>query len=221
VPRELTVRGAETRTQLERHGTRLFVKQGYHGTSVDQIVDSVGVGKGVFYWYFPSKEQFFASLVQGAWRDLRSLQEVVIGEEVDALRRIEIYVRATIAWTAENSERAQLFTVAGSDLRLRSLLDEGRKEAVTYVQRHLDAGMEAGQIPRGDSLMLAVAIRSVLIGLVGEFKDHRTPSEIADATVAFVLPALRSGTLREAEGSRRGTTVADPHPGPSSRSGST
>jgi AcrR family transcriptional regulator len=201
VARELTARGAETRHQLERYGTRLFNKQGYAGTSVDQIVDGVGVGKGVFYWYFPSKEKFFASLVEGAWRDLRSLQEVVIGDEVDALRRIELYIRASIAWTAENSERAQLFTVAFSDFRLRTLVDEGRKEAVAYVKQHLDAGMESGQIPMGDSLMLAVAIRSVLIALVGEFQDHRTPGEIADATVAFVLPALRSRSLvREGDG---------------------
>jgi AcrR family transcriptional regulator len=191
VARELTARGAETRDQLERHGTRLFTRQGYHGTSVDQIVDSVGVGKGVFYWYFPSKEQFFATLVQAAWRDLRSLQDVVIGDEADVLRRIELYIRVCVAWTAENAERAQLFTVAGSDVKLRVLLDEGRRDAVTYVQRHLDAGMEAGQIAKGDSLMLSVAIRSVLIGLVGEFNDRRTPSEIADAAVAFVLPALR------------------------------
>jgi AcrR family transcriptional regulator len=201
VARELTARGAETRSQLERHGTRLFTAQGYHATSVDQIIDSVGVGKGVFYWYFSSKEQFFASLVDEAWRDLRSLQEVVIGDEGDALRRIELYIRATIAWTAENPERARLFPVADSDLRLRALLDKGRREAVSYVQQHLDAGMESGQIPRGDSLMLSVAIRSVLMALFHEFKEHRTPSEIADATVAFVLPVLRSDSpIREVDG---------------------
>jgi hypothetical protein len=54
--------------------------------------------------------------------------------------------------------------------------------------------MDSGQIPKCDSRMLSVAIRSVLIGLVGEFQDHRTPSEISDASVSFVLPALRSGT---------------------------
>jgi AcrR family transcriptional regulator len=192
--RELTARGVETRNQLARHGTRLFTEQGYHSTSVDQIVDSVGVGKGVFYWYFSSKEEFFASLVDEAWRDLRSLQEVVIGDEVDALRRLELYLRATVAWTAENAERARLFAVAETEHRLRALLDKGRSDAVAYVEGHVQAGIDGGQIPGGDARMLAVAIRSVLMAVVREFSDLRTPGQIADAIVAFVLPAVRLST---------------------------
>lgn len=197
--RELTARGVETKNQLVRHGSRLFTEQGYHPTSVDQIVDSVGVGKGVFYWYFRSKEEFFASLVDEAWKDLRSLQDVVVGDESDAIRCIELYIRATVVWTAENSDRARLFGVADSDNRLRALLKKGRNDALSYVQGHVQRGMDTGQIPPGDPLMLSVAIRSVLMALVREFGDDRTPAEIADATVAFVLPAVRAkdGELSE------------------------
>ncbi|MDQ1468483.1 MAG: TetR/AcrR family transcriptional regulator, cholesterol catabolism regulator, partial [Actinomycetota bacterium] len=36
------------------HATALFAERGYHPTAVSDIVDSLGVGKGVFYWYFSS-----------------------------------------------------------------------------------------------------------------------------------------------------------------------
>ena len=50
--RRLTSRGKERRRQLMDHATGLFADNGYHPTSVAEIVQGLGVGKGVFYWYF-------------------------------------------------------------------------------------------------------------------------------------------------------------------------
>lgn len=52
--RRLTDRGRERRQQLLDYAVKTFAKQGYHQTSVSQIVDGLGVGKGVFYWKAPS-----------------------------------------------------------------------------------------------------------------------------------------------------------------------
>src|SRR3546814_263494 len=37
--------------------TSRFAEQGYHPTSVSEIVAGLGVGKGVFYWYGPRWQQ--------------------------------------------------------------------------------------------------------------------------------------------------------------------
>lgn len=39
------------------------MEQGYHGTGLQELVQSVGVPKGSFYNYFPSKEAFSAEVV--------------------------------------------------------------------------------------------------------------------------------------------------------------
>jgi len=39
------------------------MEQGYHGTGLQELVRSVGVPKGSFYNYFPSKEAFSAEVV--------------------------------------------------------------------------------------------------------------------------------------------------------------
>lgn len=54
--RTLTARGVARRAELLDFATRMFASNGFHGTSVAQLVDGLGVGKGVFYWYFQSKE---------------------------------------------------------------------------------------------------------------------------------------------------------------------
>ena len=64
--RKLTQRGRERREQLITCAARLFAERGYHPTSVSDIVEALGVGKGVFYWYFSSKEELLAELLKAS-----------------------------------------------------------------------------------------------------------------------------------------------------------
>ena len=52
------------------HAAHRFAANGYHPTSVAEIVDGMGVGKGVFYWYFSSKEELFGEILRDAQHDL-------------------------------------------------------------------------------------------------------------------------------------------------------
>jgi TetR/AcrR family transcriptional repressor of nem operon len=46
------------RERLLREGTKLLFAVGYHGTTVDGILEAAGVPKGSFYHHFGSKEAF-------------------------------------------------------------------------------------------------------------------------------------------------------------------
>lgn len=54
----------ELRDTLLDQGVALLMTQGYHGTGLQEIVQSAGVPKGSFYNYFPSKEAFSAAVVK-------------------------------------------------------------------------------------------------------------------------------------------------------------
>src|SRR3546814_20734289 len=69
--------------------TSRFAEQGYHPTSVSEIVAGLGVGKGVFYWYFDSKAQLFLEILREAQNDLRRKQQQAIVAETDPIRRID------------------------------------------------------------------------------------------------------------------------------------
>jgi len=71
---------AETREKLVTATVRLMLKQGFAGTSVDQICSEAGVTKGSFFHHFPSKEAigkaavhwwgtFGTALYAEAWKD--------------------------------------------------------------------------------------------------------------------------------------------------------
>ncbi|ATQ68746.1 MULTISPECIES: TetR/AcrR family transcriptional regulator [Methylosinus] len=53
----------DIRRKLLDQGVALLMEQGYHGTGLTELVQAVGVPKGSFYNYFPSKEAFSAEVV--------------------------------------------------------------------------------------------------------------------------------------------------------------
>ena len=55
---------AARREQLLCVGSRIICEQGYHGTSIRDIVVAVGVPKGSFYNYFASKEDFVVEALE-------------------------------------------------------------------------------------------------------------------------------------------------------------
>src|SRR3546814_2813858 len=88
--RKLTARGEQRRRELLAYATRAFASEGFHKTSVSQIVAGLGVGKGVFYWYFDSKEQLFLEILREAQTDLRRKQQQAIVDERSAEHTSEL-----------------------------------------------------------------------------------------------------------------------------------
>jgi AcrR family transcriptional regulator len=107
--RRLTQRGRDRRRQLMDYAARRFAENGYHPTSVAEIVQGMNVGKGVFYWYFSSKEELLTEILREAQQELRRRQQHAIGDEADPVRRIELGIRATMSWLQENRHLSTLF----------------------------------------------------------------------------------------------------------------
>ena len=191
--RRLTPRGQQRREQLTAAATRLFAKNGYHGTSVADIVDELGVGKGVFYWYFASKEELLVALLHETTLGLRRAQAQAIAEEPSPLRRIELGIRASVAYWWANRDRYTLFSFAAIDEAFRPALVIGRQTAIDDTAAHLKAGIVAGQVKDLDPLFLAYGIYGVVTQFIAVFlaAQDASPHEVADAAVAFCLDGIR------------------------------
>jgi len=61
-----TPRGEETRNELLAAASMLFARDGYHETSVPDIVHAAGVGHGTFYEYFRSRREILLELTRQA-----------------------------------------------------------------------------------------------------------------------------------------------------------
>ena len=55
---------SDLKETIIRESTRLFLANGFRGTSVKQITEAVGIGKGTLYWYFKSKEEILETVLR-------------------------------------------------------------------------------------------------------------------------------------------------------------
>ncbi len=63
-PPKLDGEQRETRDALLHTGMRLLTEQGFQSTGIDAVLREVGVPKGSFYHYFPSKEAFGRAVLE-------------------------------------------------------------------------------------------------------------------------------------------------------------
>ena len=57
-------KGDETRLRIMDAAQAMILNQGYGGTSVDQVINSVGLTKGAFFHHFNSKSDLAKALIQ-------------------------------------------------------------------------------------------------------------------------------------------------------------
>ena len=190
--RALTPRGRERRRQLLEEAAERFAVHGYHTTSVADIVDGVGVGKGVFYWYFDSKEQLFLELLAESQADLRRADADAVANEPDPLRRIERGIRASLTWLEANRTVLALFQLAGTDDRFVGALRAGEEAWADELAEHLKAGIVSGRIPDGDPQVLAHAVLGAVKSLAWTFlaREGAWDDGVADTAVAFCVGGL-------------------------------
>jgi AcrR family transcriptional regulator len=70
---DLPDRGRDTRSRLRELALQLFAEQGYEKTSLREIAERLGVTKAALYYYFKSKEDIVASLVEDYMAELDEL----------------------------------------------------------------------------------------------------------------------------------------------------
>lgn len=194
----LTPRGRERRRQLMDFAAHAFAEGGYHPTSVAEIVSGMGVGKGVFYWYFSSKEELLLEIIRDAQTELRRAQQAAIGDEQDPLRRIELGIRASMKWLADRRHLSTLFQFAASEERFAPVIRQGNDVAAADVARHVKDAIAEGRVVDADPEVVTHAVLGVTNTLARRFVVERgdDPEVVADAAVAFCLDGLIGASAR-------------------------
>lgn len=82
----------ETKQTLLDIGTQLMYRRGYNNTGLNDILESAGVPKGSFYYYFNSKEDFALQVIDHfAIRAKARLDQYLTDETLDPLSRVRAY----------------------------------------------------------------------------------------------------------------------------------
>ncbi len=94
---------AERKKEIMDTAQSLFYQRGYENTSVNFIIETIGISKGTFYYYFKSKEDLLDSIVEEFTKEIISkLESVVNDNSIDAITKLNEFYRQAGMYKAEN-----------------------------------------------------------------------------------------------------------------------
>ena len=124
------------RTELTRAAARLFAEKGYHGTSIGDLAEALGVQKGSLYAHIESKADLLWEVAsEGAAAFHAALDAVP--EEGPVADRIREALRAHLRVVAEQLDVATVF------VREWRYLDGERRDAFVDERRRYEARFRA------------------------------------------------------------------------------
>ncbi|HHO56507.1 MAG TPA: TetR/AcrR family transcriptional regulator [Trueperaceae bacterium] len=148
------VKTAEERTlEIIQVAQKLFMEKGYSNTSIQAIINEVGVAKGTFYYYFNSKEDVLEAIVNYTLDDLlKQAQQVADNETLDAVSKIQLILSninvsdddSNVVDYLHQPNNRELHEMANVQVVLRlspilaEIVEQGNKEKVFKVKRPLE-----------------------------------------------------------------------------------
>ena len=94
----------ERRIEIIKAAERLFNEKGFSNTAVSDIVKSIGVAQGTFYYYFKSKDDVFNAIVEKFLDEsMAGITEIAKHEKLGTREKIELVLEKGLE-LIENNE---------------------------------------------------------------------------------------------------------------------
>ncbi|HEU5427200.1 MAG TPA: TetR/AcrR family transcriptional regulator [Actinocrinis sp.] len=190
------------RDNVLRTALQLFLQHGYAGTSMKAIATELRISAPALYWYFPSKEEIFASVLEMALADFWSAVKGSLTEE-DPPGRLGQMVRAHVVWQLQQSDVARAFDVNAGMRQLLHELPQERAEMIVAMEREyitelrgiLEEGRRRGQFVFDDVKLTGFAIITMCEYVHTWFNPalEKTAEDVAAHYEALVLAMVGAG----------------------------
>jgi AcrR family transcriptional regulator len=129
----------------------LFSTQGYHGLSMRQIAESVGVSKAALYYHFKNKEQLFLAILDAYLDEMETMIDRIQAQEPTARGRIQRLVENILS-----QPLAQRSVIRLGSQEMAQLSPEAReafnlaydRKFITKIDEIMKEGMDRGELRR-------------------------------------------------------------------------
>nr|WP_263326223.1 TetR/AcrR family transcriptional regulator [Neobacillus sp. Marseille-Q6967] len=183
--------------KITQQSILLFEKKGFTETSIQDIVDAIGVTKGTFYYYFSSKEELLMDIHLAYINYLLEHQEKILNSEISCKEKLFEIVYMLIRNIKTQRHAAKIFFREMKNLseeRL-ALIVPKRDQFRINIENLLNEGKEKAEF-RAD-----LNAHIVTFGILGAanwsyhwFKPEgkATDREIAEIFVEMILEGIQA-----------------------------
>jgi AcrR family transcriptional regulator len=180
------------REQILDVALEVFAARGFHGTSMNDVAEAVGVTKPVLYQHFDSKRDLYQALIDEVGNRLLANIAKAAAEATDGKSQTELGFRAYFRWVSDDHDAFRFLFGSGTrrDDEFNAAVARITAEAAEAV-----APLIAVDIDERHRTTLAHALVGLAEGasrLLVERGDEFDPDEIAQEVAGLAWAGLRA-----------------------------
>lgn len=184
---------ATRRAELTRQAARLFAERGYHGTSIGDLAEALGVQKGSLYAHIKSKQDLLHETMMEGARAFHGMLDA-IDDGLPAVEKIRLAMRGHLRVVREQLDVATVF------VREWRYLEGDRREGVLAERRRYEErfralfreGRELSQLRTDlDEEAAALLALSAMNWAYTWLRPEDDTDDVADRFCALLLDGIR------------------------------
>ena len=184
------------RREILQVSRALFARQGFRGTTIDEIARLTEFAKPTIYQYFKSKEEIFYTILQEGYQDLNSILSKALQARATVAQQFRtvcvmflIYYRKQMDFYLIQRQFASRLQQEQED-KLHASTRRLHMQLVSGVESLLSMGVRRGEFRSVDCNTLTMLFFETLNVYTTAFREGgelRTANELADEILAFFL----------------------------------
>lgn len=144
-----------------------FGYYGYAKTTMDEIAGDIGMGKASLYYYFPTKESLFRSVIALEQDEFGTQVAGMLRQEMSSPERLHAYVRLRLDYLRQFITLSKLSSQSFLEIKpaLADLMRSFFNRELDFMERILEVGCGSGEFAIDDIHGTAQVLLHVLQGL--------------------------------------------------------
>ena len=183
------------RGRIIKESIDLFDKKGFSKTSIQDIVDTIGVTKGTFYYYFKSKQELLMDIHLNYIKELLAEQAVILNDEyLSSKVKINKLIHLIIRNIKIHGKSARVFNREFKHLSEKQLklINDYRKEFRINLEQLFSEGINKGEFR--DDLRIDIVIFGILGMVNRSYQWYNPDGEVSeDELVSIYMELILNG----------------------------
>ena len=144
-----TVRSDNRKLEFLQTALELFYEKGYENTTIQDIIDHLGVSKGAFYHYFKSKEEVIVSIARNYTdRAVSIMENIITRTDLSAVDKLNEILKSVNEYKFREREWRSKFRGAiksEENFKLHNkMIHLMKQDAIGLFMELIDSGVEEG-----------------------------------------------------------------------------
>lgn len=188
------VKDAEVRrAEIMDAAMQLFAQKGYLKTRTQDIIDRVGISRGLLYYHFKDKEDILYCLIEkNSAPLLRRLETISYKTDLNFREKIKTFIEATLiseeSLTPDNQVLQDTVNLETNRYVLDKFYHKLSQQMIDFFAHILEEGQRSGELDLAYPQETAAFLMTAFVFVSNDVKmSQRVPDPLQDYLVSFQL----------------------------------